>query len=172
MKLSLFTICAIFGAASGFTILPSQTIAQRAIRESSSVSAPLKPTLLAASTLDTNEDSPPSDLSPEEAAALEIKNQEITEVKQELIAKYLSAGKSQDFAEQEVEKFLSDPERSEQYLEMRRYAKAQANELMGFESIFIVGGAFFLGLTGQVGMKYLAAYKDVYPGGDGPIPFL
>jgi hypothetical protein len=90
----------------------------------------------------------------------------------ELIAKYLSAGKSQEYAEQEVDKFLSDPDRSEKYLDMRRYAKAQADELMGFESIFVIGGAFLLGLTGNVVIKYISAYKEVYPSGDGPIPFL
>lgn len=90
----------------------------------------------------------------------------------ELIGKYLSAGKSQEYAEQEVDKFLSDPDRSEKYLDMRRYAKAQADELMGFESIFVIGGAFLLGLTGNVMIKYIAAYKEVYPSGDGPIPFL
>lgn len=55
---------------------------------------------------------------------------------------------------------------------MRRYAKAQADELMGFESIFVIGGAFFLGLGGNVLIKYISAYKDVYPDGNGPIPFL
>ena len=89
------------------------------------------------------------------------------------MTKYLSAGKSQDYAEQEVDKFLSDPDRSEKYLDMRRYAKAQANEFMGFESIVVVGGAFFLGMMGTVGGKYLSAYKELYPGsGEGPIPLL
>ncbi len=80
----------------------------------------------------------------------------------ELIQKYLSAGKSREYAEEEVDKFLSDPDRSEKYLDMRRYAKAQANELMGFESVMVIGGAFFLGLFGQVGMKYFMAYKEVH----------
>jgi hypothetical protein len=90
----------------------------------------------------------------------------------ELVQKYLSAGKSREFAEEEVDKFLSDPERSEQYLEMRRYAKAQANELMGFETVLVIGGSFVLGLVGNVGLKYLLAYKEVFPNHDGPIPLL
>ncbi len=90
----------------------------------------------------------------------------------ELIQKYISAGKSREFAEEEVDEFLSDPERSEQFLDMRRYAKAQANELMGFETVFVIGGAFFLGLLGNVGVKYFAAYREVFPNHDGPIPFL
>lgn len=84
---------------------------------------------------------------------------EIKEVRFELVQKYVSAGKSTQYAEEEVDKFLSDPDRSEKYLEMRRYAKAQAEELMGFETVFIVGGAFFLGLMGNVGVKYFLAYK-------------
>jgi hypothetical protein len=43
---------------------------------------------------------------------------------------------------------------------------------MGFESIFVIGGAFALGLTGNVLIKYISAYKQVYPSGDGPVPFL
>ena len=77
----------------------------------------------------------------------------------ELVQRYVSAGKSEEFAEQEVDKFLSDPERSEKFLEMRRYSKAQAEELLGFESILFVGGGFFLGLMGTVGFKYLSAYQ-------------
>lgn len=90
----------------------------------------------------------------------------------ELVAKYVSAGKSQEYAQQEVDKFLSDPERSEQFLDMRRYAKAQANELMGFESILVIFGAFFLGLSGNVLFKYISVYKELHPDGNGPIPFL
>lgn len=101
-----------------------------------------------------------------------IDSHAIQEVKAELVAKYVAAGKSEEYAQQEVDKFLSDPDRSEKYLDMRRYAKAQADELMGFESIFVIGGAFFLGLGGNVLIKYISAYKDVYPDGNGPIPFL
>jgi len=127
------------------------------------------------STIDTDANSESSStegLSPDEITALELKNQEMTEVRMELIQKYISAGKSREFAEEEVDKFLSDPERSEQFLDMRRYAKAQANELMGFETVFVIGGAFFLGLLGNVGVKYFAAYREVFPNHDGPIPFL
>eukprot|EP00557_Chaetoceros_sp_GSL56_P002012 CAMPEP_0176495604 /NCGR_PEP_ID=MMETSP0200_2-20121128/10747_1 /TAXON_ID=947934 /ORGANISM="Chaetoceros sp., Strain GSL56" /LENGTH=177 /DNA_ID=CAMNT_0017893497 /DNA_START=560 /DNA_END=1093 /DNA_ORIENTATION=+ len=132
---------------------------------------------LAASTLDTNESkSKNSDNSKNKedtsSTSFDMREKEMEEVRMELIAKYLSAGKSQEYAEQEVDKFLSDPDRSEKYLDMRRYAKAQADELMGFESIFVIGGAFLLGLTGNVMLKYLSAYKEVYPNGDGPIPFL
>ncbi len=76
-----------------------------------------------------------------------------------MVQKYVAAGKTQEFAEQEVDKFLSDPERSEKYLEMRRYAKAQSEAMMGFESPLFIGGGFLLGLLGTVGLNYLSAMK-------------
>jgi hypothetical protein len=76
-----------------------------------------------------------------------------------MIQKYLSFGKSREDAEAEVDKFLSDPERSQQYLEMRRYANAQKNELMGFEGFLTIGGGFLLGLVGTVGVKYFSALQ-------------
>jgi len=100
----------------------------------------------------------------------ELDSKEVQEVRNELIQKYLSLGRTMEYAEMEVDKFLSDPERSSQFLEMRRYAKA--NNDLGFEFIFQLGGAFLLGLSGNVAVKYFAAYKDVYPDGGGPIPFL
>lgn len=100
----------------------------------------------------------------------ELDSKEVQEVRNELIQKYLSLGRTMEYAEMEVDKFLSDPERSSQFLEMRRYAKA--NNDLGFEFIFQLGGAFLLGLSGNVAVKYFAAYKDVYPDGSGPIPFV
>ena len=87
-----------------------------------------------------------------------LKSKEIQEVREELIFKYVKLGKGQEEAEREVDKFLSDPEQSEQYLEMRRYAKAQADEL-GPELILQLGGAFALGLGATVIPKYISAYK-------------
>lgn len=157
-------LVAVFGAASAFNLVPSN-IAHRATTKSRIPSF--------ASTIDRNADNPSTEnLSADEITALEMKNKEMEDVRMELVQKYVSAGKSPEYAEEEVDKFLSDPDRSEKYLEMRRYAKAQAEELMGFETVFVIGGAFFLGLMGNVGVKYFLAYKEVYPGHDGPIPFL
>ena len=127
-----------------------------------------------------------------------LKSAEIQEVRQELIMKYVQLGKSPEDAERDVDDFLSDPEQSNQYLEMRRYAKAQADEL-GFDLYFQLGGAFFIGLAATSLPKYYNAYKvrfrgiyvfasfsfqmwfswfslvpmqTVYPDGGGPIPFL
>lgn len=136
----------------------------------------LKPSLsssaLFAASIDADERTDVSgELSPEEEWRLQLDSEEVAEVRQELIQKYLSSGRSMEYAEKEVDKFLSDPKRSAQFLEMRRYAKAQANDL-GFEFIFQLGGAFAIGLIANVGVKYYASYKQVYPNHDGPIPFL
>mmetsp|Transcript_27861 Transcript_27861/g.42182 ORF Transcript_27861/g.42182 Transcript_27861/m.42182 type:complete len:168 (+) Transcript_27861:154-657(+) len=84
----------------------------------------------------------------------QLQSSEIQEVRKEMVAKYVSFGKTLEDAEREVDKFLSDPEQSLQYLEMRQYAKSQ--ELMGSnaESMFLLIGAFFLGLAGTVAIKY------------------
>ena len=93
------------------------------------------------------------------------------EVRVELINKYLENGVSHEVAEKEVTIFLNDRERSEKYLEMRTYAQAQADDLgIGF-GLQLMGG-FLVGFVGIAAPKYIAAYKQVYPDGNGPIPFL
>jgi len=84
----------------------------------------------------------------------QLQSSEIQEVRQEMVAKYVSFGKTIEDAEKEVDKFLSDPEQSLQYLEMREYAKSQ--ELMGAnaESLMFLVGAFLLGVCGSAAIKY------------------
>jgi len=83
----------------------------------------------------------------------QLQSTEIQEVRREMVAKYLSFGNTLEEAEKEVDKFLSDPEQSLQYLEMRQYAKSQ--QLMGsnVESLLGLVGAFALGLIGTVAIK-------------------
>jgi hypothetical protein len=69
------------------------------------------------------------------------------DVRYELIQKYVAQGVSQETAEQEVDLFLEDTERSQQYLEMRMYAQLQADDL-GVEFGLQVLGAFVLGFLG------------------------
>lgn len=88
----------------------------------------------------------------------QLKSEEVQEVRVELIQKYLQMGRERDAAEADVDAFLSDRERSLQYLEMRRYAAAQADEL-GPELFLQLGGAFSIGLFATVGIKYFNAYK-------------
>jgi len=100
----------------------------------------------------------------EEEWRVQLQSAQVQEVRMELIEKYLSAGREMEFAETEVDKFLSDPERSLKYLEMRSYAKRQ-NE-MGFEGIFQLGAAFAIGLVGNVGIKYFTAWRQASPDHD------
>mmetsp|Transcript_6567 Transcript_6567/g.9640 ORF Transcript_6567/g.9640 Transcript_6567/m.9640 type:complete len:168 (+) Transcript_6567:83-586(+) len=92
----------------------------------------------------------------------QLQSSEIQEVRQEMVAKYVSFGKTIEDAEKEVDKFLSDPEQSLQYLEMREYAKSQ--ELMGAnaESLMFLVGAFLLGVCGSAAIKYFDLGKGFF----------
>lgn len=168
MKSSLAFLLYIASTASAFTVTSPRCAASKMTRRSQQF-APLATTTGISDEETTSEK---TELSSEESWQIQLESKEVQEVRQELIQKYISLGRTMEYAEVEVDKFLSDPERSQKFLEMRRYAKAQANELMGFETAVTIGGAFFVGLFGNVLIKYIAAYKDVYPGHDGPIPFL
>jgi len=100
-----------------------------------------------------------SELSQQENWQIHLQSVEVQEVREQLVEKYLSLGRSQEYAESEVDNFLNDPNRSQKFLEMRRYAKSQQDAAMGFENILMYGGAFFLGLLGDGIFKYFAAYK-------------
>ena len=65
-------------------------------------------------------------------------------IRNELIQKYINLGHSEDYATNEVNYFLEDPERSAQYVEMRRIAMARGNDL-GIEMWVQFGGAFLFG---------------------------
>ncbi|GMH54850.1 hypothetical protein TrRE_jg6885 [Triparma retinervis] len=69
---------------------------------------------------------------------------EVEEVRIELIEKYLELGRTQEFAENEVDNFLNDRERSEKFLDMRRIAK-EAEIVLNVIS------------------KYWAAFSAAYP---------
>jgi len=85
----------------------------------------------------------------------QLGSKEIQEVRKELVLKYTSLGSSPEKAEKEVDEFLNDQERCEQYLDMRRYAQAQADDLsVNFGQI---GLAFFIGLAGTIGPKLLVS---------------
>eukprot|EP00559_Dactyliosolen_fragilissimus_P005062 CAMPEP_0184855122 /NCGR_PEP_ID=MMETSP0580-20130426/441_1 /TAXON_ID=1118495 /ORGANISM="Dactyliosolen fragilissimus" /LENGTH=170 /DNA_ID=CAMNT_0027349551 /DNA_START=75 /DNA_END=587 /DNA_ORIENTATION=+ len=146
------------GVASGFVISP-QPYSQK-----STTTATTTPSTLSSTSTGDDTSSQSSNNNADGAESSEwianLQSKEVDEVRQELIQRYITLGKSQEYAEKEVEEFLSDPERSEQFLEMRRYSKAQADEL-GFESVFQIGGAFILGLIGQVGFKLFSASQHV-----------
>ena len=83
----------------------------------------------------------------------------LKEVRQQLIEKYLSLGRSQEYAEVEIDNFLNDPERSRKFLEMKKYVKSQKDAAMGFENFFLYGAAFIIGLLGDAIFKYIQTYQ-------------
>jgi hypothetical protein len=101
----------------------------------------------------------------------QLDNEVLTEVRLELVQKYLDQGVSQEVAEKEVDIFLQDQERSEKYLEMRMYAALQADDLGPGFGLQLLGG-FLFGFVGIVGPKYYQAYKAIHPDGGGPLSFL
>merc|ERR1712038_79686 len=92
----------------------------------------------------------PPELSKEEAWQLYLQSREVQEVREQLIEKYLSLGRTQEYAEEEIDKFLNDPDRSQKFLEMRKYVQSQKDASMGFENFLLYGGAFFVGLLGDM----------------------
>jgi len=155
MKLSILSVLTTLTTAHAFTIFPS-TLNTPFLSEArlykGSHTRSLTPHYTASIDADQSKE---GQLSPDEEWRIQLESDEVKEVRNELIQKYISKGRSMDFAEKEVDKFLSDPEQSRQFLEMRRYAKAQ-NDL-GFEGLLQLAGAFTIGLVGQIGFKYLAA---------------
>ena len=83
---------------------------------------------------------------------------QLKEVRQQLIEKYLSLGRSQEYAEVEIDNFLNDQSRSQKFLEMRKYVKSQQDASMGFENLFLYGGAFLFGLLGDAIFKFTVSY--------------
>jgi len=82
----------------------------------------------------SSSDSPssPSSSSPDEWSE-RLSSLEVSEVRSELISKYLEIGRTREFAEGEVDTFLQDRERSEKFLDMRRIAKeAEIGEREGW----------------------------------------
>ena len=73
---------------------------------------------------------------------------EMDTIRQELVAKYVKLGHTPEYAQTEVNFFLEDPERSAQYVEMRRVAMARGNDL-GIESFVQFAAAFLVGMAGS-----------------------
>lgn len=175
MKKVSAVVCSLLLAtmANGFTSVPTSFIAQTSTlptiaHRAASMDSKTDEKDQTSADSDTPEETP----DPAAVWALQLESEEVQEVRAELVQKYLSLGRTQEYAEREVDEFLSDPERSQQFLEMRRYANAQAEELMGFEIWIQLFGAFALGLGGQSAFKYYHAYRSVYAPGEGPLPWL
>ena len=102
-----------------------------------------------------------SDLSNEEGWQEYLQTREVQEVRQQLIDKYLSLGRTQEYAEVEIDRFLNDPSRSQKFLEMRKYVKSQEDASMGFENFLLYGCAFIFGLLGDAIFKHLLSFQEM-----------
>jgi len=87
----------------------------------------------------------------------QLQSAEIQEIRREMVAKYTSLGKSLECAEAEVDEFLNDREKSQQYLEMRRYSQAQVEDMTMSGGLGQLILAFFIGLMATLGPKIYAA---------------
>lgn len=88
-----------------------------------------------------------------------LQSEEIQKVRLELIRKYIGAGKTVDIAEQEVDDFLRDPQRSQSFLAMRHSAILKAYDDMGLGVLVQTSIILFLCLFATVGLQYYNAYK-------------
>lgn len=79
------------------------------------------------------------------------KQELLVKVREELVQKYLEQGKSRSKAELEVDYFLSDERRSQEYLEMRKYAITQKDDGLGIDYFLALQfiGAFVIGYLGH-----------------------
>jgi len=87
---------------------------------------------------------------------------EVTEIRNELIEKYLSIGRTQEYAEAEVDEFLQDDTRSAKYLDLKRYSRAEG-ALMGFEDVVQFGAALLFGHMMSDVMKIYMDYQQISP---------
>lgn len=96
-------------------------------------------------------------MSDEELWKKQLESDELQEIRREMVAKYTSLGNSLEVAEAEVDAFLGDREKSQQFVEMRRYAQAQVDDLSELGGVGPLFLAFLIGFVATVGPKLLAA---------------
>jgi hypothetical protein len=89
----------------------------------------------------------------------ELQSEEVKKVRRELVQKYVGMGKNTEIAEREVDAFLSDPTKSQPFLEMRLTALKKAYDDMGLGIIVQTATIFFFCLFATVGLQYYTAYK-------------
>lgn len=107
-----------------------------------------------------------SEASPSESSTLSLETEqdlwqarlesaEVAFVRNELIERYTSAGHSQTKAESEVDNFLNDRSRSENFLDMRRMALEQEIGQWSPELGLWLGLAFVAGMVGNAAPKII-----------------
>jgi hypothetical protein len=87
----------------------------------------------------------------------QLETPQIQQVRSEMLAKYISLGKSSEQAEKEVDEFLHDRERAQPFVEMRQYAKRKFDD-MGLEIVFQTSFIFLFCLFATLGLQYYSAY--------------
>jgi len=83
------------------------------------------------------------------------------ELRQELIAKYIAAGRSLT-AETEVDTFLRDTQRSDEYIQMKLRAKEESE--LGFEEFIRYAIAFSFGVLYSLAANYYLDLHEVRKG--------
>eukprot|EP00578_Thalassiosira_sp_NH16_P004966 CAMPEP_0181139916 /NCGR_PEP_ID=MMETSP1071-20121207/35033_1 /TAXON_ID=35127 /ORGANISM="Thalassiosira sp., Strain NH16" /LENGTH=166 /DNA_ID=CAMNT_0023226847 /DNA_START=62 /DNA_END=562 /DNA_ORIENTATION=+ len=94
---------------------------------------------------------------------------EMETIRLELVQKYIALGHTEDYATREVDYFLEDSERSNEYVEMRRVAMARGNDL-GIENIIQFAAAFMVGMMGSWVLNSLHALHAA--NADGAFPWI
>lgn len=94
---------------------------------------------------------------PDELWLQQLETPQIQQVRSEMLAKYISLGKSAEQAEKEVDEFLHDRERAQPFVEMRQYAKRKFDD-MGLEIVFQTSFIFLFCLFATLGLQYYSAY--------------
>jgi hypothetical protein len=84
---------------------------------------------------------------------------EMETIRNELVQKYIAMGHSEDYAAQEVNYFLEDYERSNEYVQMRRIAMARGNDL-GIEDFVQFAAAFTVGVLASWALNFHAMNPD------------
>lgn len=92
----------------------------------------------------------------------QMSTEEVLEIRNELIQKYLSFGRSQEHAEAEVDEFLRDEKRSAKYFDMKRYARKEGG-VMGFETAFQVCAYLLMGHIVSDMMRLYMDYQNLTP---------
>lgn len=87
----------------------------------------------------------------------QLQTPQIQQVRDEMLQKYISLGKSTETAEREVDAFLRDRQRAEPFVEMRQYAKRKFDD-MGLEIVFQTLSITLFCLFVTLGFQYHAAY--------------
>lgn len=87
----------------------------------------------------------------------QLSSPQIQQVRNEILQKYISLGKSSRVAECQVDAFLRDREKAQPFIEMRQQAKRNFDD-MGLETAVQTTVIFVTCLVTTIGLQYYSAY--------------